>query len=304
MTDPAPGPGAPRKILLATDLSARGDRALERAVAIAERTAAQLLIVHVFEELDVTTQVYGRYYSPPWHRPPDAAVQMKRRIGQGLRSDLGDAVENATVLVEEGDPAEVIERLVQSENVDLVITGIAREGLFASRPVILGKTVEQLLRRLPVPILIVRNRVRADYQHIVVATDFSAASAHALQMAVRFFPDQTLQLLHASDAPYTTLAPDADRHAGRYQEVRTEELDAFLSSVFLPEESGRHLVPLVEPGPPQKIIREFVQLSGADLVVIGTRGRGALLETMLGSTAKSILSTLPCDALVVRAPPQ
>ena len=68
--------------------------------------------------------------------------------------------------------------------------------------------------------------------------------------------------------------------------------------------SGSARVPLVEPGSPRQIVREFAQLHGVDLVVLGTHGRGALLEALLGSGAKSILSTLPCDALVVRGPGQ
>ena len=59
---------------------------------------------------------------------------------------------------------------------------------------------------------------------------------------------------------------------------------------------------MTEPGSPQQLIREYVQLRGCDLVVLGTRGRGTLMEALLGSTAKNILATLPCDALVVRGP--
>ena len=76
---------------------------------------------------------------------------MKQRIRQGLRSDLGDAVEKAVILVEAGNPAEVIERVASSEQVDLVVTGIAREGMFASRPVVLGKTVERCCAVCPCP---------------------------------------------------------------------------------------------------------------------------------------------------------
>ena len=208
MNAPGVSAGAPRKILLATDLSARGDRALERAVDIARRHDARLFILHVFEELDEASLTYGTRAIRSWERPPSAATLMKHRIRQGLRSDLGDAIERAVIRIEEGDPAEVIARVTESEQVDLVVTGVAREGMFASRPVVLGKTVEQLLRRLPVPILIVKNRAREAYQHIVVTTDFSAPSAHALQMAVRFFPGQPLHLLHASEVPYSTLADD------------------------------------------------------------------------------------------------
>lgn len=304
MTSTSSNPGAPRKVLLATDLSARGDRALERAVAIAESQGAHLIIVHVFEELDESTLSYGRRAAPAWQRPPDVVAITKQRIRQGLRADLGDTVEKATLLIEEGDPAEVIERIATSEGVDLVITGIAREGLFASRPVILGKTVEQLLRRLPIPILVVRNRARSAYQHIVVTTDFSEPSARALQVAARFFPTQTLHLLHASEAPYSSLVSDSDRHAESYREIRNEELKTFLASVFLPDDDRKRLVALIEPGSPKLLVREYVQMHGADLVVLGTHGRGAVLEAILGSTAKSILSSLPCDALVVSGPRQ
>ena len=304
MNEPTDNPGAPRKILLATDLSARGDRALERAVLISMRHDVPLIILHVHEDLDESSLTYRSRGLPSWHRPPDAASMMKQQIRQGLRTDLGDAIDKAVILIEEGDPAEVIERVAISERVDLVVTGIAREGPFASRPVVLGKTVEQLLRRLPMPMLIVRNRARDAYRHIVVTTDFSKPSSHALQMAVRFFPEHPLYLLHAFDAPYSSLVEDAKLHAERYRQVRTEELGEFLAATFLPDGDRARLVPVIEPGPPQQIIREYVRLHGADLVVLGTQGRGSLMEALLGSTTKSILSTLPCDALVVRGPPR
>src|SRR5687768_4607223 len=108
MTTSSSTQGAPRRVLLATDLSARGDRALERAVAIAAGQQVHLIIVHVFEELEESTLTYGRRPAPSWRRPPDAVAMAKLRIRQGLRADLGDAVEKATVLIEEGgEPAEV-----------------------------------------------------------------------------------------------------------------------------------------------------------------------------------------------------
>lgn len=302
MNEPVADPGAPRHVLLATDLSARGDRALERAAMLARRHDARLTLVHVIEEFDEATLRYDKQAAPSWRRPPDAVSMLKRRIMQGLHEDLGEAVNNATVLIEQGDPSEVIEQVAAAERADLVVTGIAREGLFASRPVVLGKTVEQLLRRLPLPILIVRNRARDDYRNVVVTTDFSPPSGYALQVALRFFPQQTLHLLHAFEAPYSTMVSDPVKHADGYREHHAAALGEFLAAVYLPDDGRRRLVPVIEPGAAPQIVREFVRVRGADLVVLGTHGRGAVLEALVGSTAKSILATLECDALVVRGP--
>jgi nucleotide-binding universal stress UspA family protein len=85
--------------------------------------------------------------------------------------------------------------------------------------------------------------------------------------------------------------------------ARAEELREFLSAIFLPDDDRKRIIPMIEPGHPKQIIREYVQMHGGDLVVLGTHGRGAVMEAIVGSTTKSILSTLPCDALVVRGPP-
>jgi nucleotide-binding universal stress UspA family protein len=289
-------------VLLATDLSARGDRALERAVAIAADRKAHLTVLHAFEELNEASLTYGTHVVPSWRAPPDAVDVAKRRIREVLQAEVGDAVEHATILIEDGEPADVIERATATQAVDLIVTGIAREGLFASRPVVLGKTVERLLRRVPVPILIVRNRPRAPYRHILVTTDFSEASAQALQVALSFFPHQTLHLLHAFEVPRRDALSDPGRHIEGFRQTHALELVEFLASMVLPEDARQRIATFVELGHPAQLVREYVRDRGADLVVLGTHGRGAMLEAFVGSTAKSILSSLPCDALVVRAP--
>jgi nucleotide-binding universal stress UspA family protein len=294
--------GTLRRVLLATDLSARCDRALARAVAIAANTNAQLVILHVIEEFQESNLTYGGDPPPSWRAPPDAVAVAKLRIRQAIEADVGDTVEQATVLIREGEPAEVIERVATSEGIELIVTGIAREGLFASRPAILGRTVEKLLRRMSVPILIVRDRPRATYRHILVTTDCSEPSAHALQVALHFFPLQTLHLLHAFQVPYSGTVPDPQRYAEGFRQTHAMDIASFLEAMVLPSDARQRLVTLVEPGLPAQLVHDYVRDRGADLVVLGTHGRGAVLEALLGSTAKSILLSLPCDALVARAP--
>jgi hypothetical protein len=54
----------PKKILLATDLSCRCDRAMDRAVALATEWQAQLVVLHVLQEPAPVTDL------PSWRRRP------------------------------------------------------------------------------------------------------------------------------------------------------------------------------------------------------------------------------------------
>lgn len=299
MNAPQTHPADIRKILFATDLSARSDRALERALQLAQQHSSRLVIVHAFEP---PRNLERGDLPPTWRRPPDAVETMKRRIAQALRAELGAAVDTAKLVIEDGKSGEVVERVAKEEQVDLIVTGVAREGLFDMEPAVLGQTVEHLLRHVETPVLVVVNRPQGGYRHVAVTTDFSPSSGHALQVALRFFPGQTLYLLHASEAPYATLATDPVRHAEKFVEAHNTEAEAFLASVFMPDEDRRRVVPVVEPGPPAKLVREYVQTQNCDLVVMGTKGRNVVLEVLLGSVAKNILAQLPCDALVVRGP--
>ena len=72
MNEPVADPGAPRHVLLATDLSARGDRALERAAMLARRHDARLTLVHVIEEFDEATLRYDKQAADlAWDRTLD-----------------------------------------------------------------------------------------------------------------------------------------------------------------------------------------------------------------------------------------
>jgi nucleotide-binding universal stress UspA family protein len=281
-----------RKILLATDLSARSDRALDRASMLTRRHGAELFVVHVLEPTPEMLDAQTVRFSPLAAR--DRLIEIVRR---DLLSDLDDAGGRVTLRIEEGNPADVILGIAKEQGCDVIVTGVARNetlGRFT-----LGKTVDRLLRVSEVPLLIVTDRPRKPYQKIVVGTDFSDASQHALEAAAALFPNEKLAIFHAYDAPGAYSSSDAKRRQAQLRLWAHDDYTAFLKRANLPEETRSRLSVLLEWGDPDRLLRELAQTAAADLVVLGTRRRGVVLHALLGSVAKRIVTILPCDALVV-----
>lgn len=286
-------PGPPKSILLATDLSPRCDRALDRAVALSQHWDAKLVILHVVE----SQQGAGRDTAvPSWRRSPDPVSVARRQ----LVADAGEAMDRADIVISEGDPAEAIAQTVLAKGCDLVVTGIARDELLGR--FFLGTTVDRLLRICPVPLLVVRNRARHAYRHIAMATDFSPSSRHALETANCYFPHQLLSIFHAYVPPRSGLMSDPAAFRSQYHASVTQEYEAFVASLDSGEAIRKRARPFIEFGAPADILRQGVRDMQIDLVVLGTQGRSGLLGVLIGSVAREILSEVPCDVLLVRQP--
>lgn len=275
------------RILLATDLSARSDRALDRAVMLASRDGAELVVLHVIEPVPGS-----RFY--PRTQPLSVLANLVR---QQLIHDLGDRVSRAEIRVEEGDPAAVIDRVARELHATAVVVGVARVerlGRF-----VLGTTVERLVRMIEAPLLIVTDRPRRPYERVAVAVDFSTASMQTIHLVTSEFPGQSITAFHVYRA-VTYASPEPRLAAAQWKQIAEGNFEEWIAGAKLTPEERRRIVPRFEHGDAARSIREAAAHGGFDLVVIGTRGRGRISEFFLGSVAKEILAELPCDALLVR----
>ena len=55
-------------------------------------------------------------------------------------------------------------------------------------------------------------------------------------------------------------------------------------------------------GEPAHEIIAYAEETGADFIVVGSRGRGGVKSLLLGSTSHSVIHGAPCDVVVVRHP--
>jgi nucleotide-binding universal stress UspA family protein len=272
------------RILLATDLSARGDRALDRAVQLAAQWQAKLLVVHVAQR--------GR---DAVRFAPDELEAVRRRVER----ELHGAVAATDIRVEEGDPADVVLDVAARERCDLVVLGDARE---APAHLLEASTVDALVRRSPGSVLVVRQRPRGAYRRVLVSTDLTPESMHGLETAAALFPQAAFTLLHALDIPYESLWLD-DSRRGDLVRMEMATIEAFADGARLPPGLRGDLQLEVEHGHPEAMLRERALERDDELTVIGAFRRGLAFHLLLGGTTGRIVRAVPTDVLVVRAPP-
>lgn len=284
---------APETVLLATDLSARCDRAQDRAVQLAGQWGARLVAVHALESIDIVLPRAPDGTAPEWRRPRDPDAEARALLEAEL------AGTRAEVVVGHGDPAALVLAVARRQAAGLVVTGLARAEPLGR--LLTGATVEEVVRQAAAPVLAVRQRARAPYARVLVATDFSDCSRHALLAAAALFPALPLTLFHAYEAPFAALL---GRAASREEAAAAAAAEgaAFLAHPDIPPALRDRVQTVVEPGNIGWLLQDYVRHAGIDLLVLGTHGRSRLMEMLVGSTAGWLLQAAPCDVMLVREP--
>lgn len=145
---------------------------------------------------------------------------------------------------------------------------------------------------------------------IVVGVDGSDSSRAALEWALAEakLRGSTLRAVHAwmipslgtGEAPWAVMPPESyvDFSVEQVEKATHEALDRELSE--LGADPGIAIERFVSEGPAADVI---VDASiDAELVVVGTRGRGAIKTLLLGSTSQHVIQHAKCPVVVVTAP--
>ena len=284
----------PRSILLATDLGARSDRALDRAVQLAKDWQSPLVVATVIEAGAGRIDLMALRDPPDWYRGEDPEQVAERQLLEAMSAQGVDA----RFRVERGPPGDRLLEVAEAEGCDLVVAGVARHESLGRA--VLGSTVDRLARRSPVPVLVVRGRVQGPYRRMLVASDWSASAEHAMRTAMAMFPQSAITVLHGYEVPMAGLM-DTTREQ-MLAAVRDQALAdgrEFIARCQPPGGVGSVSL-VVERGDPSLLMRMYASQYPVDLAVVATQGRSALLDVMLGSVAQRLLEDLPLDTLVVR----
>ncbi len=133
---------------------------------------------------------------------------------------------------------------------------------------------------------------------IVVGVDGSEASREALRWAARqaHLMGASLEAVMSWETAATTSYPVPVPEGYDPAADAKEALDQTVRSV-LGQHDGLELVPAVLQGPAARTLVQ--EARGADLLVVGSRGHGALVGMLLGSVSEQCVTHAPCPVVVV-----
>lgn len=280
-----------KTLLVATDLSPRSDRALNRALALAEELEARLVVLHVIDD----------------ELPSSVADSLKEQAASIIDAQLDEFPtlkrENVTRKVVFGTVFREILKEADENETDLVIVGTHRNvGLSA---MFLGTTVERVIRHGNTPVLVVTERVKGPYRRVLVGIDFSVYSRRAVEFALKFVPGGEIFLLHAYDVPFRgfltgrSIRDEVKKiHQEKMDAMLEDEMQAFLQSLPSPPTGMKRIM---SEGTVGAVISNQTKKIRPDLLIVGTHGRTGVAHAFLGSVAEDLLSEPPCDVLAVKA---
>lgn len=148
-------------------------------------------------------------------------------------------------------------------------------------------------------------------KNILVALDYSDTYQRVFNQAI-----ELAQPLHANLNLLNVLMPERDSsltqapysdgdweaYTDRYRDLKTEGLRLLESLADETKEAGIKAEFTQEVGSPGPIICQLAKTWGADLIIVGSRGRKGLSEMLLGSVSNYVVHHATCSVMVVHKP--
>lgn len=141
------------------------------------------------------------------------------------------------------------------------------------------------------------------YHHIIAAYDGSDVSEKALKQAVQLVenkPGSRLTVAHVSYSPvysvagFGWVAPEGwQKNLLEYEEAIVQRANTRIASLPYAET-------VVLKGNPALAILDYAEQRNCDLIVMGSRGLGAVKEWMLGSVSHHVVQQSRIPVLVVK----
>jgi nucleotide-binding universal stress UspA family protein len=142
---------------------------------------------------------------------------------------------------------------------------------------------------------------------ILIATDGSPSAIQAVELGLELAEEEGAQPVFVHVAPTKDVLPVAG--VGMVpvsvpHELVEADRDSLDEAVRIAEERGLEPTTRLLTGNPAREIATFADVVDADLIVVGSRGHGAVSSALIGSVSRGVLQRTTRPVLIVREVPQ
>jgi nucleotide-binding universal stress UspA family protein len=282
-------------VVAGVDDSPEGVRSAKVAWAIAQVAGVECRLVHAAREYWATSG--GTDIPIDVGAMNQAVLQIaQERLAEELRSVIPpEGVSHLEVRL--GRAAVLIREVVAEHGAGIVVLGAKHHP--AVTRWIGGSTVHNVVRTSKVPVL-VSCMEDAYVKRVLAAVDVSYAAAATVEKAIEFAGawGAELRVIHVVEPlPLIAALPIAmDQEA--YYRLSEEQFTDAVSGLT----AGTNASLVVRRGAADGCVSEEVERWNADVLVIGSHGKGWVDRLLVGSTTERLLNHLPTSTLVVPVP--
>jgi len=299
-----------KRILCPTDFGACAHAALRQALALAEAHDAQVDLVHVanvphYVGRDAVGKL-GHAGSKPLLEI--ALAESNKEMDALMRElTLSERQRVATHCLV-GSPAAAIVEHAEARKSDLIVLGASGQARLSKY--ILGGVAAKTIRHAPCPVLCVPSDDIRAVETILVGTDFSECSLHALSVAHGLAANNHAKVIVAYATPTAwSLPPGLSVGLGEgtnwldlLQREAREQLDEFVDKARARGFQVDDKVLLM--GSPAQALLQHTKKHAIDMIVLGTHGRGSVARLMLGSVTETVVHNAEVPVMTVRGSSQ
>jgi nucleotide-binding universal stress UspA family protein len=307
MTIPSP-PAVPasshrplRIVLVGSSLGEESDRIVRAGLEVARTAGARVLLVHAAPDeprmIGLETGLGEDYFRERFRELAGRLREQIERLGIG-------AHELAGAEVAAGAPHRVLVEAARTAGADLMVVGATGSGPLAAE--LLGSTAERVARKAACPVLLARGELPVPPRRVLAPVDLSSLSGDAFRCGLHLLAQLAKEGEIEVRAVYAlsfleglALQRRGEEPVSRDEAERSaaEALQRFVLE-NRPEPPLR-VETAVLPGEARFEILDELKERAADLVVLGTHGRGGLDRLMLGSVAATVARKAPCSVLLI-----
>lgn len=294
------------KLLVVVDPTEEHQKALLRAIDLAKKSPVTLTLF---------LSIYDFSYEMTTMLSADERDSMKQAV-------IGDRTRWLEELIAEQDlqatpidykvvwhnrPYESIIKEVLFEKYDLVIKGTHAHDTLKS--VIFTPTDWHLLRKCPVPVLLVKEHAWPEHGKILAAVSAGTDDAEHknLNTQITQYANYMAKLLNAEPHLVNAYPPTPVNIAVEIPEFDPQEYNASmkkhhtesLAKLASENEIGATHCHVLE-GMPEDVIPRLAHELDIELIVIGTVGRQGISAALIGNTAEHVIDNVDCDLLAVK----